>query len=1330
MKKKLLFLTLQLLIAAFSYTSAKAQSGNALDFDGTLDQVTIPANAAFDFTTGTIECWLKPGVSSNNLAFISMRTDAGTNTRWSFHINEGANTIGLWNGTAYKSISVNINPNTWYHVALVITTSNAQVYVNGVLAGTIPSGMNSSRTGRPLVIGSPNDPPYPGEWFLGSIDEVRVWNVARSSTDIAANMNSYITSGDPQWANLVAYYRFDQGNAGADNTVLINEVVDYSGNCNKGTLSDFTLTGATSNWVFTANAEAPVLTTNTASSIGLATATLSGNILSTGETDVTTRGFEYSTTACMATPATVSESGTYNSGTFSLNATGLNSSTTYYYRSFSTNLQGTNYGETQSFTTSAAYTITYNGNVNTGGTAPVDANSPYAQGATVNALGAGTLVNNCYPFMGWNTAADGSGTSYAASATFSMPANNVTLYAQWQGAPSWQKVGSSGISADWAAYISLAISNGTPYVAYSDLSNSGKEIVKKFDGNNWIIVGNAGFSADQVSFAPLAMYNGTPYVAFKDLANSSKVTVMKFDGNNWINVGSAGFSAGEFSSLSLAIDNNGTPFIAYGDVANGEKATVMKFDGINWVNVGNAGFSAGTIVYTTIALYNGTPYVAYRDDANSSKATVMKFDGNNWVNLGNAGFSADEVRYTTIALYNGTPYVAYCDDANSGYATVMKFDGNNWVNVGNAGFSESSTIYTSIAIDNNGTPYVAYNDNSWPTVMKFDGNNWLTVGNAAFSEYRILSPSLAIYNGIPYLAYTEGNRQLDKLPILKKFTGTGYSLTYNGNGNTSGTAPVDNMSPYQACGSVTIMGAGDLVKTGHTFNGWNTAADGSGTSYAASATFGMPANNVTLYAQWTIDTYTVTYNANGSTSGIAPGNQTKNYGVDLVLATNSGSLAKTGHTFAGWNTLADGSGTDYAAGATYAGNTALTLYAKWTADTYTVAYNANGATSGTEPGNQTKTYGVDLVLATNSGSLLKTGHSFAGWNTLADGSGTDYAAGATYTGNTALTLYAKWTADTYAVAYNANGSTGGTAPADQTKTYGVDLVLATNSGSLLKTGHSFAGWNTLANGSGTDYAAGATYTGNTALTLYAKWTADTYTVAYNANGSTGGTAPGNQTKTYGVDLVLATNSGSLVKTGHTFAGWNTLADGSGTDYAAGATYTNNAALTLFAKWTIDTYTVTYNANAATGGTAPGNQTKTYGVDLVLASNSGSLVKTSHTFAGWNTLANGSGTDYAAGATYTGNAALTLFAKWSLGTSINSVDNQSISIYPNPSKGKFVISCSNKASITITDFTGREIYKVKANSNLNEFDISKYGNGVYLVKIQTDKEVFTTKIIKE
>jgi uncharacterized repeat protein (TIGR02543 family) len=112
-----------------------------------------------------------------------------------------------------------------------------------------------------------------------------------------------------------------------------------------------------------------------------------------------------------------------------------------------------------------------------------------------------------------------------------------------------------------------------------------------------------------------------------------------------------------------------------------------------------------------------------------------------------------------------------------------------------------------------------------------------------------------------------------------------------------------------------------------------------------------------------------------------------------------------------------------------------------------------------------------------------------------------------------------------------------------------------------RTGYSFQGWATSASGS-VSYAAGASYTANAAVTLYAVWKANTYTVSYNANGGTG--APGNQTKTYGTALTLS--STKPTRTNYTFKGWGTSASATTVSYAAGASYTTNAAVTLYAVW--------------------------------------------------------------------------------------------------------------------------------------------------------------------
>lgn len=161
---------------------------------------------------------------------------------------------------------------------------------------------------------------------------------------------------------------------------------------------------------------------------------------------------------------------------------------------------------------------------------------------------------------------------------------------------------------------------------------------------------------------------------------------------------------------------------------------------------------------------------------------------------------------------------------------------------------------------------------------------------------------------------------------------TGQHVTYNGNGSTGGTVPLDSIG-YPQGTMVTVRGnTGNLIRSGYNFAGWNTAANGSGTTYASGNTFAIGAVDVTLYAIWTTaPTYTVSYNGNSQSSGTAPNNQIKTQGVNITLATNSGNLARTGYTFAGWNTSPNGTGTSYAVSANYSTDGTVTLYAKWNA---------------------------------------------------------------------------------------------------------------------------------------------------------------------------------------------------------------------------------------------------------------------------------------------------------------------------------------------------------------------------------------------------------------
>ena len=235
--------------------------------------------------------------------------------------------------------------------------------------------------------------------------------------------------------------------------------------------------------------------------------------------------------------------------------------------------------------------------------------------------------------------------------------------------------------------------------------------------------------------------------------------------------------------------------------------------------------------------------------------------------------------------------------------------------------------------------------------------------------------------------------------------------------------------------------------------------------------------------------------------------------------------------------------------------------------TYTVTYSGNGNTSGTAPIDGASYLAGATVTVANSGSLMKIGFAFAGWNTASDGSGAAHGAGTSMPmGSGNMTLYAVWT-PTYTVSYSGNGNTSGVVPADGTGYLPGAVVTVKLQGTMLKSGFTFTGWNTQANGSGMTYAAGSLLTmGAGNVTLYAVW--NTWRIVYFGNGNDGGTVP-NDINGYAAGVQVGVfGPGSMTLSNGFFVGWNTAADGSGsTTYAPGDTlFMTVGNVNLYAMW--------------------------------------------------------------------------------------------------------------------------------------------------------------------
>jgi len=414
------------------------------------------------------------------------------------------------------------------------------------------------------------------------------------------------------------------------------------------------------------------------------------------------------------------------------------------------------------------------------------------------------------------------------------------------------------------------------------------------------------------------------------------------------------------------------------------------------------------------------------------------------------------------------------------------------------------------------------------------------------------------------------------------------------------------------------------ARAGHTFDGWWTAPDGGGARVTAD-TVVTAVEDHTLFASWTAEVRTVTFDAQGG-GALTPGSKTVTFGEPYgELATT----ARAGYVFDGWWTGAGGTGAWVTADTvvTIAGD--HTLYAKWLPVTVTVTFDANGGAAPV-PESAVVTFGAPYgELATTS----RAGYTFGGWWTGAGGTGAQITTDTLVANAADHTLYAKWTANTYTVTFDANGGAA-PSPASKVVTFGATYgTLATTA----RTGYTFGGWWTGAGGTGAEVLASTTVTATANHTLYARWTANTYTVTFDANG---GVAPTPASKivtfslTYGT---LATTS----RTGYTFGGWWTGAGGTGAQVLSTTTVTTASNHTLYARWIANTYTVTFDAE---GGTAPNPATKsvTFGAPYgALAT----TTRTAKTFGGWWTGAGGTGTQVTAATLVTNAAHHTLYAKW-------------------------------------------------------------------------------------
>ena len=441
------------------------------------------------------------------------------------------------------------------------------------------------------------------------------------------------------------------------------------------------------------------------------------------------------------------------------------------------------------------------------------------------------------------------------------------------------------------------------------------------------------------------------------------------------------------------------------------------------------------------------------------------------------------------------------------------------------------------------------------------------------------------------------------------------TLSYNVNapaGSNAPGTPASQTVPYNtAAADKSGWAAGDTGKIpGYRFDGWYTAPNG-GNKYD----FNTPlTNNMTVYAHWIGNGYTVRFTGNGATGGNTP-DQAFQYNIGQNLHRNG--FTRDGYTFTGWkradNQQAYGDG-QWVTNLTTQPNGIVTMVAQWSANEAHIRYNPNPPAGKTAGGNGTPNWdghtGDTPAIGGNGWTI--DGYTFAGWTTSPDGSGTKYAPGASWTANGTLTLYAQWTPGEAGLTYDGNGATGGKTDPQNGVT---DQKVNVRQNGFTRDGYTFVTWNTQADCKGNAVKPNSEWTLRGSSTLYACWAGVAQTLTYHGNGATGGNTAAQSGHT---GDELTTNANGFTRDGYTFVRWDTAKDGSGTAYGEGKNgvgrYTMKpAGNDLYAIWQANPASIRYRDDWGATGSTP-DTTGVTGQNVTIARNG--FTRPGYTFTGW------------------------------------------------------------------------------------------------------------------
>ena len=520
-----------------------------------------------------------------------------------------------------------------------------------------------------------------------------------------------------------------------------------------------------------------------------------------------------------------------------------------------------------------------------------------------------------------------------------------------------------------------------------------------------------------------------------------------------------------------------------------------------------------------------------------------------------------------------------------------------------------------------------------------------------------------------------------------RYVPVNYSIEFDANASDA-TGKTDGLSNISYTNTTTKLTTCGFERTGYSFGGWTLNKAGTGTVFADQSAvdgekFGVTTDGqtITLYAKWSAHSYEVTCSADGG--AFSDGTSSYSKSLDYDSAFSVSAPTKTGYTFTGWMVSGHNSSTaewgttsdcsssipndDYVktSDTAYFKNLAtsstatVTLKALWSAIKTKVTFSREGGTGGTGSIDGIA-YGTSKDGYATIEPPTKAGETFLGYYTKTNGGGIKYFDANGYLlrnwdiSQTEVTLYANWSADTYTVAFDANGGSG--TISDLSVKYSETFTLPPGDGLTHADAYrSFAGWSRSANGA-VDFAAGAetSFSANKAyetsgkLTFYAVWQDNRKSVSVEAGNY--GTA--SQTS---ISVIPGQPYGELPTVTpksykKAFAGWFTEAT-DGDQILATDIVPTIYPQTIYAHWTNTWYTIRFNGNDNTSGTMA-DQAVEFNVSTALLENS--FKRTGYTFLGWAKTADAAKADYANDASVTdlasaANATVDLYAVWTANT---------------------------------------------------------------------------------